>query len=459
MADAPGVTVHPMAGQRGHQRHTGRLVVSAFGLFIALGTMLLWLPLAVQEGHSRLSLVDAFFTASSAVTVTGLVVLDTGAVFSRFGQVVIMALIQVGGLGIMTLASVMSVFLSRKLGINRGRLAGAEIGVADLGELRTVMRALVRFSFASEVLVACLLSIRFMLENERSVGESLFLGVFHAISAFNNAGFSVLEGGLERYVTDWYMNLVIAGAFIAGGLGFPVVLELVRRDVKPSGWTLHTRVTLLATSALLAAGTAALLAVEWNNQATLGPLSWANKMLAAFFQSATARTAGFNTIDLGQLRTGSVLVMVLLMVIGASSASTGGGIKTSTFAIVVWTTLAEFRGDPEVTIHKRRIGRSLQRQALALVIAALGTVGTATFLLAILMPEVDLADLLFEAASAFGTAGVTRGVTSLLDIWGKLLIVTIMFIGRVGPITFGAAILLRSNARRFRYPEEKLLVG
>lgn len=448
-----------MPSQRGHQRHTGRLVVLSFALVIALGTLFLWLPVSHASSDSSLSLVDAFFTASSAVTVTGLVVVDTGATFSRFGQIIILALIQIGGIGIMTLASVMSVVLSRKLGINSGRRAGAEIGVLDLGELRTVMRTLVRFSLASEVLVAVLLSIRFLIEGGRSAGESIFLGVFHAISAFNNAGFSILDGGLERYVSDWYMNLVVAGAFIAGGLGFPVVLELVRRQRAPSGWTLHTRVTLIATASLLASGTVALLALEWTNADTFGPLGWSNKVLAAFFQSATARTAGFNTVDLAGLRAGSVLLMVLLMVIGASSASTGGGIKTSTFAVVVWTTLAEFRGDPEVTIHKRRINRGLQRQALALVIAALGTIGTATFFLAVLLPEADLGDLLFEAASAFGTAGVTRGVTSVLDAWGKLLIIVLMFIGRVGPITFGAAILLRGDARRYRYPEEKLIVG
>lgn len=454
-----GVPPKERTVQRGHRRHPGRLVVSAFALFIAVGTLLLWLPLSHEAGQPGLSLVDAFFTASSAVTVTGLVILDTGTTFSTFGEVVILGLIQVGGLGIMTLASVMSVFLSRKLGINRGRLVGTEIGVADLGELRTVIRALIKFSLISEVLVAVLLTAHFLLEGGRSFGNSVYLGVFHAISAFNNAGFSPLPDGLERYVTDWYFSLVIAGAFIAGGLGFPVVIELITSYKDRKRWTLHTKVTLIATGALLAGGTLCLAVLEWTNPDTLGPLRSIDKFLAAFFQSATARTAGFNTVDIGSLRTSSALIMILLMVIGASSASTGGGIKTSTFAVVVWTTLAEFRGDPEVTLLHRRLSRTVQRQALALVIAALGTVGTATFLLAILMPDAPLTDLLFETASAFGTAGITRGITTQLDALGKVLIIALMFIGRVGPITFGAAILLRGKAHRFRYAEEKLIVG
>ncbi len=448
-----------MSRQRGHRRHPGRLVVSAFALFILVGTVLLWLPASHEAGEPHLSLIDAFFTAASAVTVTGLVVVDTGSAFSKFGEIVILSLIQVGGLGIMTLASVMSVFLSRRLGINRGRLVGAEIGVADLGELRTVMRALIKFSLVSEVLVAVLLTIRFVIEGGRSIGGSVYLGIFHAISAFNNAGFSTFDGGLERYVSDWYVSLVVAAAFIGGGLGFPVVIELLRNDRSPRPWSLHTKVTLVATGTLLSMGTLVLVVLEWTNPDTLGPLSSADKFLAAFFQSATARTAGFNTIDIGSLRTSSVLIMILLMVIGASSASTGGGIKTSTFAVVVWTALAEFRGDPEVTIMKRRIHRTVQRQALALVIVALGTIGTATFMLSILLPDVALDDLLFETASAFATAGVTRGVTGQLDLLGKLLIIALMFVGRIGPSTFGAALLLRSRARRYRFAEERLIVG
>lgn len=459
MADLWPVTVHLVPSQRGHQRHPGRLVVLAFALFIGIGTLLLWLPVSHESGQTDLSLIDAFFTACSAVTVTGLVVTDTGSVFSTFGEVIILCLIQIGGIGIMTLASIMSVLLSRKLGINRSRLAGTEIGVADFGELRGLLKTLVQFSLGGELIVAALLSVRFALEDRYSILDSIYLGIFHAISAFNNAGFSTLDGGLERYVTDWYFNLVIAGAFIAGGLGFPVVLELVRRNSKPSGFTLHTKVTLIATGALLGLGTLAIVALEWSNPDTLAPLAAPDKFLAAFFQSATARTAGFNTVDIGALGGATGLIMVLLMVIGASSASTGGGIKTSTFAVVVWTTLAEFRGDPEVSMMKRRIHPALQRQALALVIAALGTIGTATFLLSVLLPDADLGDLLFEAASAFGTAGVTRGITGQLDGLGKLLIIVLMFIGRVGPITFGTAILLRGRAHQFRYAEEKLIVG
>ena len=439
--------------------HPGQLVVAAFAVFIFLGTFMLWLPVSRETSQPAVSLLDAFFTASSAVTVTGLVVVDTGSTWSRFGEVIILVMIQVGGLGIMTLAGVLSVFLSRKLGLSQGRLVSAETGVTAMSELKPLVLTLFKFTLVAELVVAGLLAVRFLTEGTHSIGGSLYLAGFHSISAFNNAGFSNLEGGLERYVADWYLNLVVAGAFIAGGLGFPVVLDFWHNWRNPRRWALHSKLTISMSAALLALGTVMLLLVEWGNEQTFGPLATADKFLAAFFQSATARTAGFNTVPVSGFESASVLTMVLLMVIGASAASTGGGIKTSTVLVVVRSTIAEFRGDKEVTLFERRIPAALQRQALALVIAALGTVGTATFLLSVLLPDIAIGDLLFEAASAFGTVGLSRGVTSQLNYVSKVLIIVLMFIGRVGPITFGSALLLRRRSHRFRYPEEQLLIG
>ncbi len=406
-----------------------------------------------------MSLVDAFFTASSAVTVTGLVVADTGETWSRFGQVTILVMIQIGGLGIMTLAGVASVFLNRRLGLKQGRLVSAEIGLSGISELKPLFATLVRYTFGTELLVAVLLTFRFLAEGGHGLGGSVYLGVFHSVSAFNNAGFSVLAGGLEPYATDWFLSLVVAGAVIAGGLGFPVAMELWSRWRNPRTWSLHSKLTVSMSLGLLAIGTILLLVVEWTNPKTLGPLGAGNKLLVAFFQSATARTAGFSTVPIGSLRDASLLVLILLMVIGASSASTGGGIKTSTFMVVVRSAMAELRGDEEATLFGRRIAPRLQRKAFSLVVAALGTVGTATFLLSVLLPELSLNDLLFEAASAFGTVGMSTGVTAQLNTAAKFVIIVLMFVGRIGPITFGSAILLRSRRHQFRYPEEELLIG
>jgi potassium uptake TrkH family protein len=433
------------------------VVLGSFGSLIAVGSLLLWLP--VSHAADAVSFSDAVFTATSAVTVTGLVVVDTGTVWSGFGELVILALIQIGGLGIMTLAGFVGLAINRRLRVGSAARAAAELGLSDLGVLRTLIRDLVRFVFVAEAVVAVLLTFRFGSEDDVGALRAVHLGVFHAVSAFNNAGFSIIEGGLLRYAGDWYVSLVIAGAFILGGIGFPVVFELAKLGRRPAAWSLHTRITLTTTMLLLAAGTAMIAVVEWNNEDTLGPLGWGDRLLASFFQSATARTAGFNTVDIGSLKPATWLLLVLLMVIGAGSASTGGGIKTSTLAVVVRSTLAEFRRDTSVTIHGRNIPVVLQREALALVIAALGTVGTATFVLAVFEPDIDLGRLLFEASSAFGTAGLTTGITDALGALSRLVIVALMFIGRVGPITFGTAVLLRHEPRAFRYPDGHLIVG
>ncbi len=439
-------------------KHPGAVVVLCFGALIALGTLLLSLPVSHRVAADGVHVSDALFTAASAVTVTGLVVVDTGTEWSAFGEIVLLLLIQIGGLGIMTMAGFLGLALNRRLGMRSGLRAGAEIGLSHLGVLQTLIRDLVRFVFISEFVVTLLLTARFLVEG-MSLWRAWHLGLFHAVSAFNNAGFSILDGGLEGYVGDWYVNLVIAGTFILGGIGFPVVFELATRWRDPRRWSLHLKVTL-ATSGILLAGGAVLIAmIEWTNQETLGSLPVDERLLAAFFQSATARTAGFNTISLGSMRAASWMVLIPLMVVGASSASTGGGIKTSTLAVVVRSTLAEVRGDTSTHLFHRTVSLGLQRQALSLVIAALGTVGTATFVLAALHPSIDVGELLFEAASAFGTVGVSTGVTPQLDTLGRLVVIVLMFIGRVGPITFGTAVFLRPERRRYGYAEAELFVG
>ncbi len=439
-------------------RRPGRLVVAGFAAIIAVGTLLLTLPIAHEPGLADPpGFSAALFTATSAATVTGLSTVDVGPTWSLFGELVILTLIQIGGLGLMTIASIVAVVLSQNLGLRQRGLAGTEIGVGHFGEIRPLIKAVAAFSLFVEVVTALILMIGFAGDGH-GIGGTIYLAVFHSVSAFNNAGFALFDGGLERFATDWVVSLAIAGSFIAGGLGFPVVAELSRR--RPARqWSLFTKLTIVASAGLLAVGTIVVGILEWANPDTLGPHGFANKLLISFFQSATTRTAGFNTVPISELREATLLLFILFMVIGANSASTGGGIKTSTFAVAVWSTVAELRGSEEsVNLFEREVPSSQQRQALALVIVALGTVGTSTFLLAA-TTDLPLDAMLFEASSAFGTVGLSLGITHELSLPSQAIIIVLMFLGRVGPMTLGAALLLRTDSRRFRYPEEKLLVG
>lgn len=440
------------------RRHPGVIIVAGFATFAAFGAALLWLPISQQEGASVTPL-EAFFTSVSAVTVTGLAVADTASTWSNFGLVVLLLLIQVGGLGIMTIAGFFGLVVSRRLSVRAGLLAGTEIGITQLGDLGDLVKGLVKFVFASEFVLAVGLSARFVIAADGEIAKPVFNGIFHAVSAFNNAGFSTFENGLQDYVSDWFVSIAVALGFIVGGLGFPVIFELWRKWRTPKYWSLHTKVSLSATAVLLAGGTALIAMLEWGNEDTIGSLSYADRILASFFQSASTRTAGFNTVPIESLRPSTWLFFVLLMVIGANSASTGGGIKTTTVAVAIQATIGQLRGDRDVTMFEKRIPNQIRQQSLALVIAALGIVGTAGFALAIVEPDVDAVKLLFESASAFGTVGLSAGLTPDLGTLGRILIIALMFIGRVGPITFGTAFLFRSETHRYRFPKDELMVG
>lgn len=438
--------------------HPGALIVAGFAAVAGLGAAFLSLPVS-HKADTSVTVLEAFFTSVSAVTVTGLAVEDTSTTWTHFGLVVILILIQVGGLGIMTIAGFFGLVVSRRLSVRAGLLAGTEIGFTQLGPLGDLVRGLVRFVIASELVLAVGLSIRFLIDGDGAIAQPIFDGVFHAVSAFNNAGFSTFSGGLEDYVTDWFVSIAVALGFIVGGMGFPVIFELWAKWRTPVYWSLHTKVSLAATAFLLAGGTVMIALLEWTNEDTLGSLGTADRLLASFFQAATARTAGFNTVPMESLRPSTWLFFVLLMVIGANSASTGGGIKTTTVAVAIQATIGQLRGDRDVTMFEKRIPSQIRQQALALVIAALGMVGTATFAIAIVEPEIATIKLLFEAASAFGTVGLSAAVTPALGTLGRVLIIALMFIGRVGPITFGTAFLFRAETHRYRFPQDDLMVG
>jgi trk system potassium uptake protein len=438
-------------------QHPARVIATAFGTAILIGTVLLSLPVATESGNGA-TLIDAGFTATSAVCVTGLITVDTGGYWSTFGEIVIIGLIQAGGLGIMTLATLFAVLMSGRLGLRARLLAQAETKALGLADLRRVIRNIVIFSLVSETVVAIVLTIRFMTAYGKSPGAAIYAGVFHAISAFNNAGFSLNADNLVRFVADPWVTLTIAIAFIVGGIGFPVVFELARSWRRPAEWSVLTRITLVVTGVLLVVGTIVLTLTEFSNPRTLGPLSGPAKVLAGFFAAATPRTAGFNTIDVSAMRPESWLTTDALMFIGGGSAATAGGIKVTTFGLLAFVIWAEMRGEPRVNVGRRRIPEANQRQALAIALLGVGVVAVATFAL-LHLTAASTDQVLFEVVSAMGTVGMSTGITADLSSTGHVLLAVLMFVGRIGPLTVASALALRERARRFELPEERTIVG
>jgi trk/ktr system potassium uptake protein len=431
-------------------RHPAQLVSLAFAAAILLGTGLLALPVAT-EGPGGASLLTAAFTSTSSVCVTGLIVVDTATYWSTFGQVVIMLLVQIGGLGIMTLASVLALVVARRLGLRSRLIAQAETGALDLGEVRRILFGVVVLSVLFEAIAALVLTLRFALTYDYSAGSALYRGVFHAITSFNNAGFALWSDNLEQFVTDGWVCVTISLSVIFGGIGFPVWLELRRQLGRPGRWSLHTKLTLLVTGLLLVVGFATVLGFEWGNPGTLGPLDTGGKLLASFFQGVQPRTAGFNTVDYGQMDDSTLLFQDVLMFIGTGSAATGGGIKVTTFALLLLMVWTEIRGDPEVNVFGRRISAAAQRQALAVSLIAL--------LAVVSVSEAGVSQSIFESASAFGTVGLSTGITAGLPQAGKVALIVLMYLGRVGPHGLGTALVLREQRRRYRYAEGRPIIG
>jgi trk system potassium uptake protein len=438
-------------------QHPAQVIVTGFAAVVLLGTTLLALPIAAEPGQET-SWLTALFTATSAVCVTGLVVVDTATHWSAFGEVVIAGLIQIGGLGIMTLATLFTVLVAGRLGLRARVFTQAETKTLNMADIRQVVRRVVLFSLACEAVVAALLTGRFLIGYGEPFGRALYLGFFHAVSAFNNAGFGLWPDNLMRFVTDPWVCLTVAAAVIAGGLGFPVWFELMRSWRHPGRWSMLTRVTVWMTLILLAAGTLLFLAGEWRNPGTLGALDDPGKILAAFFASVVARTAGFNSLDIAAMNPSSWLVTDVLMFVGGGSAGTAGGIKVTTFGLLAFVIWAEMRGENSVHIGNRRLPAAAQRQAVSLGLISLLLVALSTYALLVLTPF-SLDQVLFEAVSAFGTVGLSTGITAQVGVAGQLLLVLLMFVGRTGPLTLGSALALKNRPRHYELPEEKMIVG
>lgn len=433
-----------------------RLALSVFTLMILAFTALLSLPIASAD-HTRTPLVDAMFTAVSAMCVTGLTTVTTATHWSTFGLVVLMVAMKIGGLGVLTLASLLGLSVMRHMGLAQKIITASETRSEKLSEVAGVLRTIVITSTGFEVLTFLALTPH-MIGNSSSFARSVFNGAFYAISAFNNAGFVPEAAGTAQYLGDPWFTVPIGTAVFVGALGFPVILVLVRRWRTPSRWTLHAKLTLSTSFLLFFAGWIGIAMMEWTNQATLGSHSVVTRLLASAFASVMPRSGGFSTLDLGDFHPATRLFIDLLMFIGGGSGSTGGGIKVTTFALLVLSIVAEARGDRDVEVFGRRIPQETIRQAISVLVVSAVTVATAT-LVVLGITGLDLDRTLFEVLSAYGTVGLSTGITPELPTGAKYALIACMYVGRIGPMTLGAALALRNRSRVVRLPEERPIVG
>ena len=435
-----------------------RLIPVLFAAAIAIGTFLLWLPLASASGKGT-PLVSAFFTATSAVAVTGLIVVDTGSYWSPFGQGVILVLFQVGGFGIMTAATLLGLMAGRGFGLRDRMATQVERDRLQLGDAKSVLRLILIITVTCEAAVASVLTIRFATAYDFGWGEALWHGAFHAISAFNNAGFSTFADSLISYQADGWVLLPVMSAVIVTALGFPVMQELRAKGLRWRHWTVHSKITVSATFVLLVIGFAAILAKEWSNPDTLGPMAAGTKALNALFHSAMPRTAGFNSIDMGAMRGETIMLNYVLMFIGGGSAGTAGGIKITTFIVLLAIVWAEITRQRDAALFGRRMGRAVERQALAIVVLASALIMLAAMYI-LALTNLPIRDVLFECISAFSTVGLSTGITADLPPSALVVLCALMFIGRVGTITVATALALGGAKRRpYRFPEETPIVG
>lgn len=438
------------------RRHPARLAVFVFAAVVAVASGLLLLPVASASGEGA-PLVDAIFTATSAVCITGLTTVDTAAYWSNFGQVVIAAAIQVGGFGVMTLASILGLAVSRRLGLTQRLLTASETKTERLGEVGTLVRSVIVASLTIELALAVVLLPRFLTLGQ-GWGEAAWNAGFLAVSIFNNAGFVILPDGLYPFVGDAWMNLpVITGAFI-GALGFPVILNVARRWRAPSRWTLHTKLTITTHTSLAAAGIVLIGALEWSNARTFGALPLSDRILAAVMAGITPRSSGFATVDVGEMREATWLLQDALMFVGGGSASTAGGIKVTTLAVMLLAIVAEARGDRDVEAYGRRIPSETLRLAVAVTFIGATLVLLASLAL-LAVTDLRLDVILFEVLSAFSTCGLSTGITAALPDEAKYVLAALMFAGRTGTMTVAAALAVRSRRKVIRRPEERPVVG
>ena len=435
------------------------LVLSFTGLILS-GAVLL--RLTISATREPLTLLDAMFTATSAVCVTGLIVVDTPNDLTVFGQLVVLLLIQLGGLGYMAVTTVVGVALGRQLSLHERLTLQEALNVRSMEGLARFVLTVLKLTLAFELTGAAVLAARWA--DDFGVGQAAYYGLFHAISAFNNAGFALFSDSLMQFRGDWIVNLIVTTLVICGGLGFVVLTEIGRvREYRR--FSTHTRLVITLTAALIVGTTLLIWLIERNNPRTLGSLGVSESFLAAYFQAVTPRTAGFNTLDVGAMLPPSLFLIILLMFIGAAPGGTAGGVKISTFSITVAVIWGMVRGAPEPTLLQRRITAPLVARAFSICLIGFLALNVVAGLL-LVIEERDLLPTLFETTSAFGTVGLSMGeagapvsLAAHFSSTGKLLLMAMMFMGRIGPLTLAVAIARGREVTRVRHPEGKFLIG
>ncbi len=433
-----------------------RILVFGFASIILIGAFLLSLPMASATGQP-LSFIDALFTATSATCVTGLVVVDTGSFFTTFGQIVIMLLIQVGGLGFMTMATLFAFAFKRKISLRERLILQEAMNQGSMEGIVRLIQKVIVYSLVIELTAAIIFSIR--LSFDLGWKEGMYFGMFHAVSLFNNAGFDLFGDfrSLTVYADDAVMNIVAMSLIILGGLGFVVLSDII--DVKRNRrLSLHSKVVLSTSAVLIIVGAVVIFIFEYTNPRTLGSLNGLGKVLASFFQSVTPRTAGANTLDIAGLRQATQFFIIILMFIGASPGSTGGGIKTTTFATLIGALITMTRGKEDVVFFEFRLAKERVYKAITLTMMALLLVIGVTMILST-TEDVQFLVILFEATSAFGTVGLSMGLTPHLTTFGKIMIVLTMFAGRLGPLTLAYALGPKKEKELYQHPEGKIIIG
>lgn len=437
--------------------HPTRIIPAAFLAGIALGTALLMLP-AARAGEGAAPFVVALFTATSAFCVTGLTVVDTASYWSGLGHAVILLLCQLGGLGIMTGATLLGLLVTGRNRLSSRILQRAELRSLDMGDVGGVIRVVVTLTFAVEGVLALVLAANFLLGDGMALPDALWNGLFHAVSAWNNAGFALSAVAMPGMARDALLLCGLMLGVLLGGFGFPVLHELRQEWRTPSAWSIHTKLTLAGSGFLLLLGWLVTLVAEWANPQTLGPAPAGWKLLEALFHSVMTRSGGFATMDMTALHDETQALTWGLMMIGGGSASTAGGIKVTTFFLLGFVALAEARGQADANIFRRRIAPDVQRQALLLALLSVGTVSLAVLIL-LAMAEIPIQFVIFDAISAFATVGLSTGAAAALPPEGQVVMAALMYVGRVGIITVAAAVALRAGRPQYRFPEERPIIG
>lgn len=421
-------------------------------MLITLGTLLLKLPFATVES---ISWINAVFTATSAMTVTGLVVVDTAQSFTMFGELVIVGLIQIGGLGIMSFAILVAIMLGKKIGIKERLVVQQALNQNSFGGIIRLVKYLFTFSIIIELIATIILSYVWI--PELGWLEGIYYSFFHSVSAFNNAGFALWQDSLMGYVGNPVINIVITSLFILGGIGFTVLVD-IWKSKKFKKLALHSKLMIVGTLIINITAMLIIFLLEYTNPDTIGSLATlGDKLWASYFQAVTPRTAGFNSIDISSLREPTVFLTLLLMFIGAGSASTAGGIKLTTFIVILFSVFSFLKGKDELVVSKRSIKQSVILRALAITLLGFLFVITGVFILTITEDSPFLI-ILFEVISAFGTVGLSMGLTGSLTFTGKIIIVLIMFLGKIGPLTLAFSIA-RPTKAKIRYPSEEIITG